>query len=62
MESIDRNQVQQRVGVVFDTAAGAQMQHKGISKYVKALREAVGLGGPQKSETQEFLRDFGKGI
>jgi hypothetical protein len=62
MESINRNEVQQRIGLVYDTMAGAQLQSKGIGKYVRALREAVGLQRAQASETSEFLRDFGKGI
>lgn len=62
MASINRSQVLDRVGDVYDVMAGAQLQGKGIKQYVKALREEAGLGTAVKSETRQFLQDFGKGI
>jgi len=63
MVSINRSDVQERIGLVYDTMAGAQLQSKGIGKYVRSMRQAVGLeGGAARSETREFLKDFGKGI
>jgi hypothetical protein len=62
MDSINRQTVEERVGLVFDTMAGAQLTSKGIRSYVKAMREVVGVEEEVKSQTNEFIKDFGKGI
>lgn len=62
MGSINRHIVHERVATVYDTAAGAQAQHKGIQSYTKTLRKAVGLKDDTAGDANDFLRDFGKGI
>jgi hypothetical protein len=62
MESINRHTIHQRIALVYDTAAGAQAQEKGIKGYVKALRAAVGLKDESAGDATDFLRDFGKGL
>lgn len=62
MGSINRHTVLERVSLVYDTAAGAQAQHKGMTSYTKELRKAVGLKDESAGNGQDFLRDFGKGL
>lgn len=62
MDSVNKHVVRQRVSLVYDTMAGAQLQSDGVKKYTKSLLESVGLKDETAGDAQDFFNDFGKGL